>query len=57
MSGALDPATGAFGFNSEEEADSFDSPHPTRTKAAIAVIRYFMDVFFVMQRSLLFKPD
>ena len=32
-------------------------PHPTSTKAAIDVIRYFMDVVFVMSRSQLFKLD
>ena len=45
------------GFASLLGAGCCDSPHPTSTKPAIVVIRYFMDAVFVMRRSLLIKPD
>ena len=49
--------TVSTGFAYLVGADCCDSPHPTSTKAAIVVIRYFMDAVFVMRRRLLFKPD
>ena len=56
-SGVEASATSSTGFASGAGTDCYDSPHPTSTKAAIVVIRYFMDALFVMRRSQLFKPD
>ena len=45
------------GLVSDAGVEFSNLPHPTSTTAVIVVIRYFMDVFFVMRRSLLFKPS
>ena len=39
------------------KTEQLKTEQPTKSTAAIVVIRYYMDAFFVMRRSLLFKAD